>query len=83
MATPARMWTFAEVVAVVGGSRKAAYGLLERGRFPIVGVKYGGTWRFADADVRAFVERREVTNPLLLKKQRFSPGRAALLKRAS
>ena len=83
MASPARMWTLAEVVALIGGSMKAAYTLLEHGRFPVAGVKYGGTWRFTDADVRAFVEHRQVTNPLMLQPRRLSRGRALLTKVAS
>ena len=76
----AHMWTLDRVVTEgVGGSMKNAYRLLERGTFPIAGVKYGGVWRFTDHDVRAFIERREVTNPLLLQPRRLSRARAALL----
>lgn len=75
-----RMHTLDEVVAAIGTTMKSAYALLERGRFPIAAVKYAGAWRFTDADVRAFIERREVTNPLFLKKLR---GKGTVVKMAT
>lgn len=78
-----KMRTLAEVCEALGTTPEAAYHLLRRHRFPIAHTRLGSTYRFTDADVRAYVEHREVTNPLLLEKRRFSKGRAALLAKVS
>ena len=83
MSVVPRMWTLPEVIEKLAITRGAAYQLLARGTFPIRFTKLGGAYRFTDADVRAYVERREVTSPLLLQKRRFSKGRAALLAKVS
>lgn len=60
-----RMLTLADVAPLIPMTIKSAQHAVRAGRFPIRHVRLGRQYRFTQHDVAAYVERGEVTNPLL------------------
>lgn len=60
-----KLLTLKDVAPLVQSTVKDCQTACKRGTFPIRFVRLGRRYRFTPADVAAFVERGEVTNPHL------------------